>query len=227
MLSCAVSFDDSDCRPRDRVTAGSASPANSIRRLVKAAVFAVALLLVLPPIVLVVLEKRLSHSESVFLFFAQALAVVPGFLGQWLRTAYYFGTLDQCSWEVRFGFGTVFAHRGASIGRRVSTGAYCVIGHARIGEDVMIGSRVSIPSGKRQHLDEAGRLAQVTHFEHVHIGAHCWVGEGAILLADIGEGCIVSAGAVVGKTMPAGKMIGGNPARVVRDVERASDAPGA
>ena len=205
----------------------SPAPSTSaVRRSAKAIVFAIAFVLVLPLIALSWLEKRLSRSELIFLLCAQWLAVVPGFPGQWLRGAFYFGTLDGCSWEVRFGFGTLFTHRGAAIGPRVSTGAYCVIGHAMIGADVMIGSRVSIPSGKRQHLDDAGRLAPVTRFDQVQVGAQCWIGEGAILLADVAEGCIVSAGAVVIDAMPAGKLIGGNPARAIRDIERAPAAPG-
>ena len=204
----------------------SSSSSSAVRRTAKAVVFAVSLLVVLPLIVLAWLEKRLSRSEILFLLCAQSLAVVPGFPGQWLRGAYYFGTLERCSWEVRFGFGTLFTHRGALIGPRVSTGAYCVIGHANIGGDVMIGSRVSIPSGKRQHLDEAGRLAPVTRFEQVRVGAQGWIGEGAILLADVGEGCIVSAGAVVIDAMPGGQLIGGNPARAIRDIERAPAAQG-
>lgn len=203
----------------------SVTPTCAIRRAVKALVFFAALLAVLPLIVLAWLEKRISRSEVIFLLFGHSLAVIPGFPGDWLRGAYYYGTLDACSWEVRIGFGTLFTHRGAAISSRVSTGAYCVIGHARVGEDVMIGSRVSIPSGKRQHLDEQGRLAPVTRFEPVAVGEHCWIGEGAILLADIGSACIVSAGAVVIDAMPAGKLIGGNPARVIRDIERAPEAP--
>ncbi len=202
----------------------SSSSGRSIRRLVKKGVFALALLAMLPLIVLAWLEKRLGRTEVIFALFGQALAVIPGFPGHWLRGAYYFGTLDRCSWEVRIGFGTLFSHRSVAIARRVSMGAYCMIGHARIGEDVMIGSRVSIPSGKRQHLDEQGRLAPVERFEPVTIGAHCWIGEGAIVLADVGSGCIVSAGAVVIDAVPAGKLIGGNPARVIRGVERAPDA---
>ncbi len=204
----------------------SASPASlrRVRRLCKAMVFAASVLAVSPLIALAWLEKRTTRAEVFFALFGQALAVVPGFPGHWLRGAYYFGTLDCCSWEVRIGFGTLFSHRAVAIAPRVSMGAYCMIGHARIGEDVMIGSRVSIPSGKRQHLDEQGRLASVSRFEPVSIGAHCWIGEGAIVLADVGNGCIVSAGAVVIDGMPAAKLIGGNPARVIRDVERAPDA---
>ncbi len=201
----------------------SSASGGPVRRAVKAGVFALALLAMLPLIAFAWLEQRLTRTEVIFALFAQALAVVPGFPGHWLRAAYYFGTLDRCSWEVRIGFGTLFSHRSVTIARHVSMGAYCMIGHARIGEDVMIGSRVSIPSGKRQHLDEQGRLAPVARFEPVAIGAHCWIGEGAIVLADVGSGCIVSAGAVVIDAAPSAKLIGGNPARVIRDVERAPD----
>lgn len=223
MLSFSLSHDDGRFGPGDQLIGASAYRTRPIRRGIKALVFGMALLAVVPLIGLTWLEKRVSRSESIFVLFGQGLALVPGFPGRWLRGAYYFGTLDACSWEVHIGFGTLFTHRGAAISPRVSLGAYCIVGHAHIGKDVMIGSRVSIPSGKRQHLDESGRLAPVTRFEPVTVGSHCWLGEGAILLADVGSGCIVSAGAVVIDAMPAGKLIGGNPARVIRDVERAAD----
>lgn len=144
--------------------------------------------------------------------------MLPGFPGQWLRGAYYFGTLERCSWETHIGFGSLFTHRSAIVGARVSTGAYCVIGSAAIGADVMIGSRVSIPSGKRQHLDDRGTLADITRFDQVSVGARSWVGEGAIIMADVGECSIVSAGAVVSREMPRGSLVGGNPAKVIRNL---------
>lgn len=196
------------------------------RRRAKRMIFAVSWLICLPVISLVWLEGRVSRAEELFSFCGQLLAVVPGFPGRWLRGAYYFGTLDGCSWEAHVGFGALFTHREAVLGPRVSLGAYCVIGHAQIGHDVMIGSRVSIPSGKRQHLDEEGRLAPVTRFERVVIGPQCWLGEGAIIMANIGAHSIVSAGAVVIQDMPAGSLIGGNPAKVIRTIGYASFAEG-
>jgi len=98
-------------------------------------------------------------------------------------------------------------------------GSYCVIGHVDIGEEVMMGSRVSVPSGRRQHLDDEGRLTSGTTYEMVGIGSRTWIGEGAIIMADVGPSAIVSAGAVVTKPMPARCIIGGNPARIVRTLD--------
>jgi acetyltransferase-like isoleucine patch superfamily enzyme len=105
------------------------------------------------------------------------------------------------------------------LARNVSMGVYCVIGHATIGAGTRLASRVSVPSGKRQHLDDAGSLSDDNRFERVTIGPGCWIGEGAILLADVGERCIVSAGAVVIKPVGAGCVVGGNPARVLKASE--------
>lgn len=192
-------------------------------RVVKVLAFCVCLVLVMPLIAASWLEKRLSRSEAVFTLCAQLLAPLPGLPGALLRGAYYFGTLRSCSWETHVGFGSIFTHRDATLARHASMGAYCVIGHAQIGEAAMIGSRVSIPSGKRQHLGADGRLsASEGRFERVSVGSGSWVGEGAIVLASIGARCIVSAGAVVTREMPDGCLIAGNPAQVVRGSDMAS-----
>jgi acetyltransferase-like isoleucine patch superfamily enzyme len=95
-------------------------------------------------------------------------------------------------------------------------GAYCVIGHARIGDHVMMASRISIPSGKRQHIDESGKLSSEPRFESVAVGRGSWIGEGAIIMANVGEHCIVSAGAVIVNEMPGSSLLAGNPATVVK-----------
>ena len=191
----------------------------SLVRVLKRGLFAAAVLVVWPMWLVAWLERRLSASEEVFLMCAQLLALMPGLPGAYLRSAYYVGTLERCDWEVRIGFGSLFVKRAASMARHASMGNYCVIGNADIGEAVMIGSRVSVPSGKRQHLDDAGQLSgSAGHFDRVRIGAHSWIGEGAIVLADIGMQSIVGAGAVVTHAMPGQSLVSGNPAKVVRPV---------
>jgi acetyltransferase-like isoleucine patch superfamily enzyme len=191
----------------------------SARQIIKAVVFGVCLVLVSPAIALSWIEKHTLHSEGMFSFCAQLLALAPGRPGSYLRTAFYFGALNHCAWESHIGFGSIFTHRGGSIGTRASIGSYCVIGHADIGAAVMMGSRVSVPSGKRQHLDDAGRLTSGTSYDTVRIGARTWVGEGAIVLADVGQECIISAGAVVTKEMADRTLIAGNPARAIKELD--------
>jgi virginiamycin A acetyltransferase len=197
----------------------------STRRAVKTAMFGVCLVVVAPLIVAAWLEKLVSKSEAVFGTLAQLLSWLPGPVGSYLRVAYYYGTLEDCSWEIHVGFGSLFTHRGARLARNVSMGMYCVIGHVSIEHDVRLASRISIPSGKRQHLTDDGELTEETRFDRVKIGSGSWIGEGAIVLADVGPGSIVSAGAVVVNDVPTASIVGGNPARVIKTMTSADAEP--
>jgi virginiamycin A acetyltransferase len=190
-----------------------------MRRLLKRLVFGLCFVVLSPLLALTWLEKVLTRSEVVFGLLSQALALVPGLPGVWLRAPFYFVALERSSWEIHVGFGSIFTHRGAVLGRNVSMGSFCVIGHATIGDGCMMASRISIPSGKRQHLDESGQLTATPRFARVTIGERTWVGEGAIIMADVGRECIVSAGAVVVKEMPDACLIAGNPAQAVRPLQ--------
>lgn len=197
-----------------------ATSGRSTRRESKRLVFAASLLLASPLIVAASLEKRLSRGEAIFVALSQLLSLIPGLVGVHIRAAFYYAILDHCDWEIHVGFGSIFTHRGASLARNVSMGAYCIIGHADIAEGVMMASRISVPSGKRQHLDEFGRLTDEPRFDRVAIGAGTWVGEGAVIMANVGSCCIVSAGTVVVKESPDNCLIGGNPARMIRALGR-------
>jgi len=197
------------------MTAGGVAIKMSARQFLKRLVFGTCLIVVLPIIFAVWIEDRLK-GDTIFVFLNQLLALIPGLIGTYLRGAYYHRALDKCSWQVHVGFGSLFTHRGASVGKCVSMGAYCVIGHACIEDHVLMASRISIPSGRRQHVDESGRLSSEPRFENVRIGSGSWIGEGAIIMANIGDHCIVSAGAVVVNDIPRTSLVAGNPAIVVR-----------
>ncbi|MEJ2763085.1 acyltransferase [Photobacterium sp. MCCC 1A19761] len=55
----------------------------------------------------------------------------------------------------------------------------------------------------------------------IHLKENVWVGTGCTILqgVTIGENSIVATGSVVTKSMPANVLIGGNPARVIKNLE--------
>jgi acetyltransferase-like isoleucine patch superfamily enzyme len=155
---------------------------------------------------------------AVFRFWAQSCALVPGLPGDLLRIAYYRLTLEECSLESRIQFGSFFSQREARIAQGVYIGGYCVLGCTVIGERTHIASGVHILSGKTQHpRDESGRILGSEHgvFGTVPIGADCWIGSGALVLAEVGRCCTIGAGSVVVHPVPEGSVAVGNPARVI------------
>ncbi|WP_040340097.1 sugar O-acetyltransferase [Candidatus Blastococcus massiliensis] len=98
-----------------------------------------------------------------------------------------------------------------------------------IGDDVQFGPNVQLltpthpvePEPRRQKWEGARPIV---------VGDNVWLGGGAIVLpgVTIGENTVVGAGAVVTKDLPANVVAVGNPARVVRTLDRpAPSAPGA
>ncbi|MHA7816385.1 MAG: acyltransferase [Pseudohaliea sp.] len=193
-----------------------------MRTAVKQALNLASQLLMLPLAIPCWAEDRLSdgRSETLFNICTQAVALLPGLPGVFLRRAFYALTLERCSLESHIGFGTVVSHRQCCIGHHVYIGSYALIGSADIGEHSLLGSRVSILSGEALHVLEKdkGRWSpfKPERLQRIRIGSNCWIGEGAIIVAAIGEGCMVGAGSVITSEVRAGVMVAGNPARFVK-----------
>ena len=89
-----------------------------------------------------------------------------------------------------------------------------------IGDNVMIGPGTLIttvghplsPMGRRKHLGIA---------KPVHIGNDVWIGGNVTILpgVTIGNNVVVAAGAVVTKDVPDNCVVGGVPARKIKDIE--------
>jgi acetyltransferase-like isoleucine patch superfamily enzyme len=93
------------------------------------------------------------------------------------------------------------------------------MGLARVGPRAQIASGVQILSGARQHpRDENGRLkgANEGEFTEISIGADCWIGASAIVMADVGDRSTIGAGSVVTKPIPPDCVAVGSPARTIR-----------
>jgi len=188
------------------------------KHLAKRGALLVGVLFVFPLIALAKFEQWVSRGESWFATGGTILSLLPGKVGNYLRLAYYRLTLQKCSPDACFCFGVTVAHRTAEIGKDVVVGAHTILGTVTLDDHVLIGSRVSILSGGHQHdtTDPTKNITEATPvFQRVRIGSNTWIGEGAIVLADVGSRCLVAAGSVVFRPVPDGKLAMGNPARAV------------
>lgn len=187
-----------------------------IKTQLKKTIFGISLLTIMPAAAMSWVEKKANLGDKVFLAWAQFFSLLPGLPGTYLRSAYYYASLRDCSWEIHIGFGSHFSSRNAILGQHISTGSYCVIGDVVIGNKVLIASRVSIPSGKYQHLVRAQ-----PKFNTINIGDNTWIGEGAVILADVGCDCVIATGTVVNKAVGDRQIIAGNPGRLIRSLKEA------
>lgn len=184
-----------------------------MRLIAKRCVQAIFLCLALPPALL----AGFGRVRLGFEFFAQAFALVPGVVGDYLRVAYYKLTLTDCSLDWRIQFGSFFAHRQVTVGQHVYIGSYCVLGLVDIGDRTHIATAVQVLSGSHQHARDSTGMIDLGHgaLSRVTIGADCWLGAGAIVMASIGDRSTIGAASVVVHAIPAGSVAVGAPARVV------------
>ena len=113
--------------------------------------------------------------------------------------------------------------KGLEIGNNTSFSNNCFFGCAggiKIGNDVIVGQYVRFHSENHEYCDKSKLIRQqgVIH-QGIKIGNNCWIGSGAVFLdgAEVGDGCVVAANAVVNKKFEKNKVIGGIPARVIKE----------
>ena len=179
----------------------------------------VALLCILP-IYLAYRILAVINKNDAFSACSQFMSLFPGKLGSYLRNSFYHLTMTQCDQGVVIGFGTLFSQSDTEIYQGTYIGPQCNIGTCSIGQDCLLGSGVHILSGKHQHnfestevpiRDQGGKLTKIT------IGEDTWIGNGAIVMADIGSKCVIAAGSVVVHPVKNNQIVAGNPASVVKE----------
>ncbi|TKA62782.1 hypothetical protein B0A49_02418 [Cryomyces minteri] len=100
--------------------------------------------------------------------------------------------------------------------------------HVSIGARTLVGPNVSLYSGTHP-IDP--RLRNGTKGpelgREIHIGEDCWIGGNVVILpgVTIGDGSTVGAGSVVTKDVPPLVVTAGNPARILRRINRLSESP--
>lgn len=90
-----------------------------------------------------------------------------------------------------------------------------------IGDDVQIGPNVQLLTATHP-VDAGRRRAKWEAAEPITIGDNVWLGGGAIVLpgVTVGQDAVIGAGSVVTRDVAAGVVAVGNPARVIRSVDR-------
>lgn len=93
-----------------------------------------------------------------------------------------------------------------------------------IGNDVLIGPNVQIYTATHP-LDAKTRKSWLEYAKPVTIGNDVWIGGSAVIYpgVSIGDGVVVAAGAVVTKSAPPNVVIGGNPAKIIKSIDNATE----
>ncbi|MEO2126786.1 MAG: DapH/DapD/GlmU-related protein [Christiangramia sp.] len=110
--------------------------------------------------------------------------------------------------------------KNIKLGKRVFINAACSfldLGGIVIEDDVMIGPKVNILSeGHPTGISNRKRLTP----GRILIRQNAWIGAGATILAgvEIGKNAIVAAGSVVTKNVPPNVIVGGTPAKFIKEL---------
>ncbi len=109
------------------------------------------------------------------------------------------------------------------IGKNVGIAANAFIsmrGTVEIGDDTIMGPNVAIHAENHifNDLNKPIRQQGATR-KGIKIGKDCWIGSGVIILdgVTIGDGCVIAAGAVVNKDIPKYSIVGGVPAKIIKN----------
>ena len=191
----------------------------TIREIVKAAARGASYIAVLPLLPSFAVRSSLFGPDRAVESSIQWLSLVPGLIGQYLRRAFLCKSIARCHNTVVVEYGTTLCRAGARLDENVYIGPGCHLGLVHVERDVLMAAGVRVPSGAMTHriddlsrpIREQGRSEQL-----VRIGRGSWVGEAAVIMADVGEDAVIGAGAVVTRPVPPRAVVAGVPARVLR-----------
>jgi acetyltransferase-like isoleucine patch superfamily enzyme len=194
-----------------------------MRELAKGIALAVATVAVLPALVSFAIRRALFGADRALEGSSQALGLLPGMLGDYLRRAFYIRVLEHCSRTATVQFGTLFSQAGARLDDNVYVGPRCHLGLVHLEADVLLGAGVHVPSGGATHgIDDVDTpiREQPGSRTLVRVGEGSWIGSAAVVMANVGRHCVIGAGSVVTHPVPDYSIAAGVPARVIRTRHR-------
>jgi maltose O-acetyltransferase len=152
------------------------------------------------------------------------LRSLPGLVGMTLRWALYRMLFKELKSFSLIYPGTYLTHTyGISAGKSLSINSGAFIdarGGVFIGDNVMIGPFAVITSSNHAYKQVDAPMNTFDHIlSPVVIGNDVWIGAHAVISAGvrIGNGVVVSAGAVVTKDVDNYQIVGGIPAKVIKN----------
>jgi len=120
---------------------------------------------------------------------------------------------------VTIALGSYVSYPDVTVGSHVWMDTFCNIGHADIGDCVLMARNCHVVSGNRGHgfdRTDVPIMQQYGEAGRVRVGPDVWMGSGVVILADVGRGSVIGAGSVVTRPIPAMSVAAGNPARILR-----------
>ena len=89
----------------------------------------------------------------------------------------------------------------------------------KIGDDCMLSSNINIRTGDSHSIIDFETNQRINYARSIFINNHCWIGEGVKILKGVNleENCVVSTGAIVTKSFTANCLIGGIPAKILKE----------
>jgi len=162
---------------------------------------------------------KISKSIELFRTFGEFYSLFPGKFGRYVRACYYHMTLKKCPYDLNMWIFSKFSYPESEVGNGVMISSYCSIGLVTIGDNSVCAGRTSVLSGRFQHnFDDPGRqiLEDNNVPTRVYIGRNTFIGEGSIIMSNVGNFVIVGAGSIVIDDIEDYSVVAGNPARVVK-----------
>ncbi|SEG15467.1 Acetyltransferase (isoleucine patch superfamily) [Butyrivibrio sp. Su6] len=113
---------------------------------------------------------------------------------------------------------TIYARKGIYIGDNTCIGGNCKI----LDNDF---HPLEAEARNKLLADPKGGDSDIVPAKEIYIGKDCFVGCNTLILKGtvLGDRCVVGAGAVVAGRFEAGSVIAGNPARVIRKIDKKYD----